>query len=1041
MFLLGDAVLAAVNRFLKRLSESHWILLAVGVYVLLSQIVSGQETKPAITSVASFWAASPSEKENGLIYRYEFDVLFYDPEWRILQVSDGDMVEYINTEGRLPIQAGERIVVSGITQPPGDQFWIRDAKIEVVGTSQYRVRRVNLAEIDHRHRINEAVEFAGLVFGQSFDGDTHMRLDIASEGYPVSVWILVDPKAPVPEWTDCVVTVRGVYAPKFRPDGTLRHIEIFCPGVDEVTFVSHVNQAEEFDLAESKVENLVSLGGRSRVRVVGKVVGGVEGQSLFVRDETGQVTVAIAQKGDWVEGATVEVIGVPEVDGIQRHLKRAWVRKAADELTGESTDAPDKLLHRVTASVLELSPEQAARGDAVRIEGVVTWSNPHSMDLFVQDSTGGIRVKRLGPPVAPPLPGQSVIINGFTAKGNFAPVVEAEKVRTIGQAFALPQPKEITLDQALTGVEEAQWVSMMGFVYAVRRDAGWARVELSTTTGTLTARLPGDVDVSDLVGEVVELNGVMSAVASPDRKLSDVELRVASREFVMLQDRQRLDTFDLPVSELSDVGLFSPLSNLYRQIKLRGTVLHWSPQEWLWLENGTESIRVQTRQDDQLVRGDEIEVVGFYGRDGGRAVLREGQYRKVGTGELSTPLEVDPTQTVQTELDGHLVTVDGEVIEGFRLGERVRAAVQIDRAVFELRLEEDWRGSRMMLPAKGSLVRINGLYLVDYNDQSEPIGFHIIVAESDQLMVLKPPQWWTPRKVLAVVLGLVTLVLVVLWWVRMLQRRVALQTRQIEEQMRRTTQLEADLNRAARLESLGTLAGGIAQDFSTLLSSVHERIAGAAKEAGLPVAAKNRLEDARAASLRARDLAHQLSSFSDGTNPDLAHFDVGELLEDEVTRFDLPHVIAARWQKPAHLPKVWSDLNMVRQVTQNLLFNAVQAMPRGGELGIVFGVDTFGQETDALLAPGEYVRVELRDAGEGISTKNIGRVFDPYFTTRPGAQGLGLSVVYSLLRRLKGRVVVESTPMVGTKVTFWLPVTKPVAAEESEPLKIAAEPA
>jgi two-component system cell cycle sensor histidine kinase/response regulator CckA len=234
--------------------------------------------------------------------------------------------------------------------------------------------------------------------------------------------------------------------------------------------------------------------------------------------------------------------------------------------------------------------------------------------------------------------------------------------------------------------------------------------------------------------------------------------------------------------------------------------------------------------------------------------------------------------------------------------------------------------------------------------------------------------------------------------------------------------LEADLNRAARLESLGTLAGGIAQDFSTLLSSVHERISGAVKHPGLPVLAKERLEEARASSLRARDLAHQLSAFSEGAAPKLTVFEVEDVLKDEVFRFDLPLVIVPRWQRPAQLPPVLADVNMVRQIIQNLLFNAAQAMPRGGELGISLEPENFDSETDSLLAPGYYLRIDLRDAGEGISAKNIGRVFDPYFTTRPGAQGLGLSVVYSLVRRLKGRVILESTPMIGTKVSFWLPV-------------------
>lgn len=327
----------------------------------------------------------------------------------------------------------------------------------------------------------------------------------------------------------------------------------------------------------------------------------------------------------------------------------------------------------------------------------------------------------------------------------------------------------------------------------------------------------------------------------------------------------------------------------------------------------------------------------------------------------------------------------------------------------------------MRLPATGSLVQVDGVYLVEFNDRSQATGFHLLLGASDQMVVLQAPQWWTPRRVLGGVMLLVVVIGAVLFWVKLLRRRVALQTRQIEEQMQRATQLEADLNRVARLESLGTLAGGIAQDFSTLLGAVHERIAGVANQPGLSTKVRTQLDEARASSLRARDLAHQLSAFSEGAVPQVSEVDLVKTLREMVNRFDLPHTIAPRWQLKETVPLLPTDGAMLRQVVQNLLFNAVQAMPRGGELGIQVAAERFEAGSDSLLDPGDYLRIQLRDSGEGIAEKNLGRVFDPYFTTRPGAQGLGLSVVYSLVRRLRGKVVVESTPMVGTRVTLWLP--------------------
>jgi len=973
-----------------------------------------------ITSIEAFWTTETGLKDAGIPYRYVFDVLYYDPIWKILHVSDGDWVEYISTDEPLPIMSGQTILVTGITHAPGNEFWIKGASIEVIGKSNHPVLPVNLAEIDHRSTLNEAVEIRGLVSAQDIDGESHMSLNIASDGYAVMVWIPVDPAQAVPQLTGSVVRVRGVYGPKFEPNGELRRIELFCPNVEEISFEAHILNAPEFEIPATKVEGLSSAPTQQPVRIVGEVVGGVSGKTLFLRDDSGQVAVELAQTEFWQQGDTVEVVGYPEVIGIGRSLKRAWVRSANSDLETEFGERSHRMMHRVTASVRELTPEEVAGGDDVRLEGVVTWSSPQSMVFFLQDATGGLRVTRSSSNELPPLPGALVRVEGSTFASGFAPQIKASMVRQIGE-IGLPVAKKTTIEQALTGIEEAQWVEMSGYVFGLRRELGWIRVDLSTNAGPMSVRLPGDTAVGDLQGEVVTFHGVVAAVTDEKRKLVGLDLWVADRQHVHVFEDKVGDVFAGPTSALDEVGLFSASLNPYRRIKIEGTVLHWSPEGRIVIEDGDSVLMVLTRQDESVQRGDRIEVVGFFGREGGRAVLREAEYRKVGTGHLSWPVQVDPTADIRKELDGLLVSLEGKILEGYQLDGKQRAAVQSGRTVFEIRLEGNGRGLPVRLPAAGSRVNVKGVYMINFNDRAEPISFYVLLSESDQMEVLRPPQWWTPQRGLAGVLLLLVAMAAALFWVRSLRGRVALQTRQIEEQMLRATQLEADLNRAARLESLGTLAAGIAQDFSTLLSSTHERIAVVAKHARLPVKVRAQLDEARASSLRARDLARQLSAFSEGAEPQLAMVAVGKVLEDLVTHFELPHSILPRWQLDESLSEISTDATMLRQVFRNLLFNSTQAMPKGGELGVSLDRERFVAEGDSLLQPGDYLRIRLRDSGEGIVDKNIDRVFDPYFTTRPGAQGLGLAVVYSLVRRLHGKVRIESIPMVGTTVTVWLP--------------------
>ncbi|MCC5022441.1 MAG: hypothetical protein J6386_06435 [Candidatus Synoicihabitans palmerolidicus] len=365
------------------------------------------------------------------------------------------------------------------------------------------------------------------------------------------------------------------------------------------------------------------------------------------------------------------------------------------------------------------------------------------------------------------------------------------------------------------------------------------------------------------------------------------------------------------------------------------------------------------------------------------------------------------------------------MLERFRSGAEVRMALQHGRFIIEVRWESLSRQSGEPLPEAGSRVRVTGVHDVDYNDRAEAVGFHLLIGQRDQIELLAPPRWWTRERVLVAGGLLLGCVVVALFWVGQLRRRVTVQTREINEQMQRTSKLTEDLQRASRLESLGTLAGGIAHDFNNLLTVMMGNASLVATEDTLSAETRDRLDDTRKAAMRARDLTHRLITFAKGGAPVRAAVDVEALLRDEVERFVVGPNTVWEWRVSAALPEVYADHRQIRPVVQNMLLNAVQAMPRGGLLRMELTAETVSEDGDTLLSPGNYVRWEWRDSGEGIVAKNLGRVFDPYFTTRTDTHGLGLAVVYSIVRRHRGRVSIESTPMVGTEARIWLPVFDP----------------
>jgi PAS domain S-box-containing protein len=246
--------------------------------------------------------------------------------------------------------------------------------------------------------------------------------------------------------------------------------------------------------------------------------------------------------------------------------------------------------------------------------------------------------------------------------------------------------------------------------------------------------------------------------------------------------------------------------------------------------------------------------------------------------------------------------------------------------------------------------------------------------------------------------------------------------------------LEQELVRATRLESVGVLAGGIAHDFNNILTAVMGNLALAQLDVASDSPAGLSLRSAEKAALRARDLTQQLLTFAKGGEPLRAAVQLETVLR-EVTSFAL-----SGSQVRAHFdlaPNLWpadADKGQIGRVVQNLVLNAVQAMPRGGSLRVVARNDEVGDATLPGLTAGSYIQIAISDTGIGIRPENLSRIFDPYFTTKDTGSGLGLAAVYSIIKKHHGHIDVESQVGQGTTFRLWLPALQQHgSAPESHP--------
>ncbi|GEM_PF-3970372 len=242
-------------------------------------------------------------------------------------------------------------------------------------------------------------------------------------------------------------------------------------------------------------------------------------------------------------------------------------------------------------------------------------------------------------------------------------------------------------------------------------------------------------------------------------------------------------------------------------------------------------------------------------------------------------------------------------------------------------------------------------------------------------------------------------------------------TRDITERKER----EKELLKIEKLESLGVLAGGIAHDFNNILTGIKGNISIAKVFLDIADKSYKPLAEAEKASVRAGELAHQLLTFARGGDPIKKVVSPQHLIKEALSFTLRGSKIKAIVDIPDSIHALEADEGQISQVFYNLIINATQAMPGGGELTVTAQNEILADKNSLSLPPGEYIRLTFADQGCGISADDLKRIFDPYFTTKSTGNGLGLASVHSIIKRHDGYIGVNSTVGKGTTFIIYLP--------------------
>jgi len=748
--------------------------------------------QPALTALDEVWTLDAVDKSKTFTINLEASVEYYDPYWKLLWVRVGDdAVSYIPVAGKpLSIRSGQRVKFTGVEIPAdglsGDKV-TSTVLIEKEKSPAFipvddprKLAGLNAKRMSFRAFVNRVREV----------DPHHLELLVATPQQSVIANVFLEDSDPIPNFDKMFVELDGVVVVTANSAGNTTQIAMWMASLKSVRASGTLRSEKTFQNPLVPIESLREIPADKLVRVAGTVHAHVPGEPLVLRDESGQVYVETAQQTAVREGETVEAVGYPVLRGTSWTLERAWYRSSAANSANAAVDNQEGLPRlRLADQVVSLSPEEASKHYAVSITGAVTWSNPASKFFFVSDSSGSVRVNcdAKGAPV-PPMQ-EFVKLTGTSIAGSYSTEVSAETIQRVGPA-GLPDPAAVSLEQAMTGVQENSWVSLEGFIRAIKQDGPWAEMNVLTSGGEFVAVVPWDPAVAQLTSDVVKLTGVCTAIPDEQRQLTGIKLWVPSVSQIVVQEETSETPFGIPRRTIASLRRFSTVKQLNRHVHVAGTVIHASLARDLSIQDGSSTLRIYEQKEGRFELGDVIEAVGFPVREGASVILREAVVRKIASGVEPVAAAVNQAVPVEPELDGRLVMASGRLLESFAHEGGLRVSLGAKDMAFECILEsvppdfslEGWQ--------PGAELKVTGVYMVQLDESHQPHRFQIRMRTVRDVQVLHPASWWSVQHALLVVAAISVALFAGLLWVVVLRRRVRVQMEQLRAQWETETQLK-----------------------------------------------------------------------------------------------------------------------------------------------------------------------------------------------------------------------------------------------------------